>query len=54
MDKKKYKDQCDVCLKWNYCKGYKNKVMCESCISEQENKPIEIVGDADGQRRFNI
>lgn len=54
MNKKKYKDQCDVCLKWDYCKGYRNKVLCENCIKNKQNEAIEIVGDADGQRRFNI
>lgn len=54
MNKNKYKDKCDVCLKWDYCKGHQNKVMCESCINKQKDKPIEIVGDANGQRRFNI
>lgn len=54
MNKKKYKDQCDICLKWDYCKGYQNKVICECCKRNQENKTVEIVGDADGQRKFNI
>lgn len=54
MNKVKYKDKCDICKKWDYCKGYKNKVLCERCIKIEKDKPIEIVGDADGQRRFNI
>lgn len=54
MNKKKYKDQCDICLEWNYCKGYQGKVLCDSCKQKQQNKPIEIVGGAYGQRKFNI
>ena len=54
MNKKKYKDQCDVCLKWDYCEGYRNKVMCDNCIKIEQKTPVKIVGDADGQRKFNI
>ena len=54
MNKKRFKDQCDICLKWEYCKGYKNKVLCENCFKKEQKKPIEIVGDKDGQRRFNF
>lgn len=54
MNKKKYKDQCDICLKWDYCRGYQEKVLCDDCRKEQEKKPVEIVGGANGQRKFNI
>lgn len=29
----KYKDQCDICKKFSYCRGYKGQVLCESCIN---------------------
>lgn len=32
--KEKYKDACDNCGKFDYCKGYENKVLCPKCIEE--------------------
>lgn len=37
MDKK-YKDKCDCCNKFNYCRGYNDKVLCEECIKKEEYK----------------
>ena len=31
-----FKDACDNCGKFNYCKGYKGKVLCEECIKKEE------------------
>jgi hypothetical protein len=37
---KLYKDECDVCNKWDYCSGYNGLVLCNKCISKaKENKP---------------
>ena len=39
MTQKKFKDACDNCKQFNYCKGYKGKVLCPDCIKkEEENK----------------
>lgn len=39
----KYKDQCDLCKKFNYCRGYEEKVLCEECIKLiQLDAPYEI------------
>lgn len=27
----RYKDQCDICKKFAYCKGCNGKVLCEEC-----------------------
>lgn len=41
--KKMFKDQCDICNKFNYCKGFDGLVLCEKCISKSKlefnNKP---------------
>lgn len=29
-----FKDQCDLCNKFSYCKGYKGQVLCQECISK--------------------
>lgn len=36
-----FKDQCDVCGKFDFCKGSKGLVLCEKCISKAatRNKP---------------
>ena len=51
---KKFKDQCDKCKKFDYCKGYNNKVLCSNCIKEEKEKkePVKIEGDVYEQRRF--
>lgn len=52
---KKYKEKCDMCHQWHVCKGYENKVLCEKCILKLEKvKVIKIVGDKNGQARFDI
>ena len=39
MTQKKFKDACDICGQFDYCKGYKGKVVCPNCIKkEEENK----------------
>ena len=44
----KYKDQCDICKKFSYCKGYNKQVLCEECISKlkknyESNKTVKIL-----------
>mgnify|MGYP000079176661 CR=1 FL=1 len=34
MEKKKYKDKCDECKKFDFCQGYNGKVLCEKCIAK--------------------
>ena len=31
---KKYKDECDNCKKFDFCRGYNGRVLCEECIKE--------------------
>lgn len=31
----KFKDQCDLCKKFSYCRGYENQVLCEECIEKK-------------------
>ncbi len=52
---KKFKEKCDLCHKWKTCHGYENKILCEKCILIiQKEKVIKIVGDKDGQARFDF
>lgn len=37
----KFKDACDKCGKMDYCKGYKGKVLCPTCIEQEEEKTNE-------------
>ena len=34
--RKKYKDKCDNCKKFDYCSGYNNKVLCNECIQKEK------------------
>lgn len=34
----KFKDKCDLCNKWDYCKGYDHKVLCPTCIEKNKTK----------------
>ena len=60
---KKYKDECDNCKKFDYCVGYKDRVLCEKCIKEgfgdlapivEVKKPKEKEGIFKGQLGFKI
>lgn len=31
----KFKDKCDICNTYDYCKGYNDLVLCESCITKE-------------------
>lgn len=43
-----FKDKCDICNKFDYCRGFNNKVLCESCLSKEKstanfiNKEIQL------------
>lgn len=39
----KFKDQCDVCNNFDYCKGYNGKVLCKSCIEKQASESNSII-----------
>ena len=52
--KKTFKDQCDVCKKMDYCKGQKGLVLCNKCIKKEVSKAPKIIGDKNGQTRFNF
>ena len=34
----KFKDKCDLCNKWDYCKGFNQQVLCPNCIEKIKNK----------------
>lgn len=40
----KFKDQCDVCKSFDYCKGHNGKVLCRKCLQEvtEINKKVKI------------
>lgn len=38
MGKQKFKDQCDICGKFDYCQGFRDKVLCTKCLSKEKNK----------------
>ena len=38
---KQYKDACDTCGKFDYCKGHDGKVLCPECITKQEEQTNE-------------
>ena len=38
MEKQKFKDACDNCGRFDYCKGYKGKVLCPDCIHKEEER----------------
>ena len=31
----KFKNQCDGCNNFDYCRGYNGKVLCKSCIEKE-------------------
>lgn len=35
---KLYKDECDVCKKWDYCSGYNGLVLCSKCMAKTKEK----------------
>lgn len=34
MGKKKFKDKCDECKNFGFCKGYKGRILCEKCLAK--------------------
>ena len=34
--KNKFKDQCDICGNFDFCKGVNGQVICPKCASETE------------------
>lgn len=38
MENKRYKDQCDECKKFDYCKGVEGKVLCQECAKKHEEE----------------
>ena len=54
MNNKIYKDKCDCCNTMKVCKGFNGSVLCDECIKKETEKEPRIVGDKDGQRRFDF
>jgi len=40
---KLYKDECDVCKKWDYCSGYNGLVLCSKCMAKAKENKTESV-----------
>lgn len=38
----KFKDKCDICDRYDFCKGHNGKVLCESCLM-RETSQVDIV-----------
>ena len=38
----RFKDKCDLCGNWNYCKGYDDKVLCPNCINKLESRKVKV------------
>ena len=58
---KKFKDSCDNCHKFDFCRGYKDRVLCEECIEKGFGKLAPIIevkkeknGALKGQLGFKI
>lgn len=41
MSKKEFKDQCDLCGKFDYCKGFDSMILCSKCLREQKKNSIK-------------
>lgn len=45
MSKKEFKDQCDLCNKFDYCRGFDDMILCQKCfkkLKEKETRKKEI------------
>lgn len=40
---KKFKDSCDNCHKFDFCRGYNGKVLCGKCIEKDFGNPAPTV-----------
>lgn len=38
MSKKEFKDQCDLCNKFDYCRGFDNMILCQKCFKKLKEK----------------
>ena len=54
MKNKAYKDKCDKCNQMKICKGFNSLVLCEDCRKKEAAKAPKIIGDKDGQTKFNF
>lgn len=57
MTKKKFKDQCDVCGQFDFCKGSNGLLLCPKCLKSQkeeykQKKFYSIAGELNEQTRF--
>ena len=42
----KYRDQCDLCNKFAYCKGFNGQALCEECIKQLSlNTSSKMIGE---------
>ena len=54
IKKRLFKDKCDKCDMMKVCKGFNGWVLCEECIKLETIKQPKLIGDADGQTKFNF
>lgn len=33
-----FREQCDICSKFDYCKGYNGLVLCEKCLKKEKQQ----------------
>lgn len=54
IKKRLFKDECDICKKMKVCKGFNGLVSCEDCRKNEAAQQPKLIGDKDGQTRFNF
>ena len=42
MSKQNFKDQCDLCGKFDYCKGFDDMILCGKCLKKQKDNEIKL------------
>nr|DAE10117.1 MAG TPA: Diheme cytochrome c [Siphoviridae sp. ctGuJ10] len=45
-----FRDKCDGCHTFKKCRGYRNMILCNDCISKYSDTNIEFVKPADNKQ----
>ena len=40
MSKKEFKGQCDLCNRFDYCKGFDDMILCQKCLKKMKEKEM--------------
>ena len=51
---KQYKDECDVCNKFDYCKGLNGLVVCRNCYENMKKENQAIADDVIVENQTSI